>query len=468
MEESRFLELWMEVLFVIEVPTGRICVKRRGGNKMFCRNCGAENADDVRFCKECGQPLGDVTAEKAGLQKKNPSKKMLVGVSTVIIALIVILCIALNMGTTIDLDKYLTIEATGYDGYGTVSAAIDWYAIEEKYGDKLEYTSKAREEYGGLLNFETPVEYMEDTVTVEFDLPDGLSNGDSVAYTWITDDDLNEFLNCKVKYSGGTYTVSDLADVGTFDAFTNLEVTFEGVEPQGQATIQYNGTDLSTSDFHCDEKNGLSNGDVITVYINEGDMAYFAEDLGMIPEAMTKDYVVEGLDSYLSEISQITDSALTDMQNQAEDVYRAYAAQSWIDSSELKSMTYLGDYLLTAKDSSSAWGSKNALYLVYKIQARNWYSNDESSYDEINDIYWYIEYSDLMVASDGTVTVALTNYSTPKNSVTIDSGISLGWWSTQSWYYYGYTSVDDLYRDVVTSNLDSYNYEDNVDDTKAL
>jgi hypothetical protein len=45
--------------------------------------------------------------------------------------------------------------------------------------------------------------------------------------------------------------------------------------------------------------------------------------------------------------------------------------------------------------------------------------------------------------------------------------VSTGWFSTKSWYYYGYQTLDELYKTVVTSNIDSYNHEDNVSDSGA-
>ncbi len=68
----------------------------------------------------------------------------------------------------------------------------------------------------------------------------------------------------------------------------------------------------------------------------------------------------------------------------------------------------------------------------------------------------------------GEVTVNVTEYSTPRDRFTIDSGISSGWWSTKTWYYDGYQTLDELYKVVVTSNSESYNHEDNVDGSEMV
>ena len=99
---------------------------------------------------------------------------------------------------------------------------------------------------------------------------------------------------------------------------------------------------------------------------------------------------------------------------------------------------------------------------------RNTYSNESgASYNELNDVYWYIRYDDLLTKGDGTVNVDLTDYSTPSSRVEVDSGVDSGWWSTKTWRYYGYVSLDDLYKDVVTSNLDGYNHQNHVDGQQA-
>ena len=161
---------------------------------MFCGNCGTENANEAKFCKVCGSPLtgapvrnegpvsegGNMQAETpapetyttptpetytqtytaptpetytqtyangapvnaaATNQGTNQGKKlpmnMIIGGCIAIIAIIAIIFIGMNSGKAIDLNKYVVMEAEGYDGYGTVSASIDWEAIEKKYGHNL-------------------------------------------------------------------------------------------------------------------------------------------------------------------------------------------------------------------------------------------------------------------------------------------------------------------------------------------
>ena len=445
---------------------------------MFCGNCGAENANGAKFCKSCGKPLDNTINSQAGKKRipqkdsagavgkiKALPKNFLIGAGIAIVALIAVICVAVNAGKTINLDKYMTIEATGYDGYGTARAVIDWDAIAEKYGDKISFTGKAASEYGGMLTYITPVEILQDCVNVRLNPANELSNGSEIEYNWDIDEELSAYLKCKIKYTDSTYTVPGLTEVGTFDAFADLEIVFEGIAPNGWASINYNGSELSYYDFTCDKTSGLSNGDTITVTINDNRLEYYAENLGAVPETLEKAYIVEGLESYLTEISEIKDEGLVEMQNQAIDVYNAYVAKNWSAEESLESFTYIGNYLLTPKN-TDLWGTHNILYLVYKIQVHDNYSNEGEVYNKLNDIYWYISFDNLMIDANGNLVVDVTRYNTPYTRFTIDSGVMSGWW-TKTWSYDGYETLEELYTEVVTAKIDSYKHEDNVDESTA-
>ena len=423
----------------------------------------AENTDKTGTATDA--PKADSEGNVMGKIAAIP-KKLLIGVGAAGIALIVIIVVAVNAGRTIDLNKYLTVEASGYDGYGNATVTVDWDAIAEKYGSKIAFTGAARSEYGSALSMVEPTDALQAGVKVDLDEKSSLSNGQTITYTWTVDPALSKYLKCKVKYKEGTYTVKDLTEVGSFDAFADLEVEFSGVSPDGSANLNYTGSELSYYDFKADKLSGLSNGDVITVTIDKSRIPYYAESLGKVPESSEKQYTVTGLKSYLANLSEITDEDLSVMQQQASDVYNAAVAKDWSKESHLESLTYVGDYLLTSKNTDT-WGSRNYLYLVYKVQARNEYSNGKESYNQVNEMYWYIRYKDLMIGEDGKLAVDVTDYTTPYDRFIVDSGISSGWFGTQCWYYYGYGTLEELYKQAVTTYIDTYNHQDNIDESVA-
>lgn len=456
---------------------------------MFCGKCGTENEKGAKFCKNCGAQMeseiepskgttnpdlsavsNPVSIDVNGIKEKimQIPKKVLIGAAFAVIAFVVIICVAVNASSTINLNDYLVIETKGYDGYGTAHASIDWDAIDEKYGDKLAFTKEATAEYGVLLNMITPIDAIQDYIDVDLEKSEDLTNGEEIKYAWDVSEDLSSVVKCKLKYKEGSFNVSNLAEVGTFDAFADVEVTFSGISSNGRLEISYNGSELNSYDLKCDKKSGLSNGDKVTVSIDSSKVEGYAKSIGKIPCELEKEYTVEGLDSYLSSASDISAEALATLQQQASDVYNANIAKTWSEGAVLENFSYIGNYLLTVKNSDSHWGNTNVLYLVYKVQVRNTYANGEETFDEVTDLYWYIAFNDLMLDAEGNLLVNISNYHVPNNRVTVDSGISSGWWNTMRWNYYGYETLDELYKSAVTSNIDSYNHEDNVDESLAL
>lgn len=448
---------------------------------MICKNCGTTNEDGAKFCKSCGTAFGDTTENTVGNAtvattsntannavnkiKAIPKKFMIIGLA-IILGIIAIICVVVKAKSTINLDKYMTVSFEGYDGYGKATATIDWDAIESKYGDKIDFSDKANSDYGSLLEFMSPMDALEGCVSIELDKENGLSNGDEVSYTWNIDSDLTKYTKCKLKYKDGSIKVKDLEKIDTFDAFSNLTVEFDGVAPNGSVNLNYDGTELSVSDFSSDKYDGLSNGDTVTISIREDVVESLSESIGKIPESFEKEYTVEELNSYVTKASQINEESLEKLKQQAKDEYDSQVAKSWEDDETLESLTYIGNYLLTAKDEDT-WGDNNQLYLVFKAKVHNTYAGGESSYDATTDIYWYIAYEDLIADKDGEVNIDYSTYKTPYDNVTVDSGVSDGWFGTKSWNYYGYETIDELYKAVVTSNANNFNHEDNVDESVA-
>ena len=449
---------------------------------MFCKKCGNQLPDGAMFCSKCGtkqdvseviESVTPVNADSEASVVKLPQVKikpqvLVIGV-VALVALILAIIIGNTLGNTINLDKYVLIESEGYDGYGRVEADVDWEAINEKYGDKLSKGMKpeALEEYGGFAFLLNSTDILPDAIHIEIEPNDNLSNGDELEYTWDVDEDLLKAINgnIKFKYKGGSYKVENLEKIETFDAFKDIALNFNGIAPNGSVNVEYTGEELSYYDFEIDKTGDLSNGDKVTVTISDDAAQRCAENYGRIPAELVKEYTVEGLESYLSAIGEVDSDALVSMQNQAEDVFSSKRAKEWSDESTLESFTYLGNYLLTSKD-SSVWGGNNMFYLIYKAQIRNVFNGKKGSYNDVTDLYWYIRYDNLMVGSDGKVKIDVTRYYIPGNRIEVDSGVSEGWWD-KSWYFYGYDSLDSLYKDVVISNLDIYNAEEDINESVA-
>lgn len=432
---------------------------------MFCKSCGAENKDGAKFCKECGKPFNSDSTEKVDVANsmenvtekvlasqnvvrvidkiKAMPKSVLIGVCAGIVILVLAIVIGVNSSNTINLSKYVTIEVTGYEGYGRAAASIDWDAIEQKYGSKVTFTSEAKNEYGGFLNFMTPIDVLEESISISLDKCNKLSNGDVISYEWDVDGELSQYVNCKVKYKNNTYKVAELNEIESFDAFADLSVSFEGIVPNGSVTYTYNGTDLSTYDFKCEKSNGLRNGDTVKIFIDENDVEYYAEQLGKIPAELEKEYTVSNLDEYIGSFTDVTDDFLVTLKSEAEDKIYAYAANSYDAKYSMTNLSYAGYVMNSVKDGSGYVSTYNDLYLIYTGSV----SHSEGKFDTTT-IYFPVRFTNIIKSKNGL------EYS-DNCGISGRSNLGGSWWYDTS----GYVNPLECYIAIADSYKESYDTE---------
>lgn len=211
---------------------------------------------------------------------------------------------------------------------------------------------------------------------------------------------------------------------------------------------------------------GLSNGDTVTltVHSNRDDLSDCIDKYGAMPQATEKTFTVEGLNEYVTSADTLSDSVLVSLQNQAEDVFKSYAAQRFSNGQTFKGMTYLGNYILTPKNKDS-WGDKDRIVLAYQVTVHHDYTSElNTTYDADDSFFWYITFNNVSKDADGNITSGLNDYDTPTTFVKIDSGVQKYSFSssTETWEYYGYASLDSLYNAAVNQYVENYNHQDNV------
>ena len=370
---------------------------------------------------------------------------------------------------TINLNDYLEVEAEGFDGYGTAEVVVDYNKL---VGDHYEAFGLDDDDEDDK-DFVKVVEKLSEYITVKTDDLTGLENGDEIEVKWkVKDDKIKDKYKVKLEYEDTVETVEDLEDVVVFDPFAAIEeVTFSGTAPDGSASVVYadnpQWADKVTDEqksvlndnvryyYSWETTSGFSNGDTFTVTIeNPENLKEYLEPYGLTFETESKDYVCEGLASYVGALSEIPDATMEKMQKEVRDDFAAYVAESWnADKEFFNSMTYIGAYMLTPKE--GVWGDKNQVYLVFRVNAENTGSNGPF------DFYYCVRFRNLMTLADGTCSVdlsdtyAITQYFTKGKN---------GW---GHFYYYGYEDLDSLFSKVVTSNLNNYEYESTVDDSVA-
>ena len=310
------------------------------------------------------------------------------------VVLLIVIIFAYKSSRTIDLDKYTTIETSGYNGYGHAEVVIDWKAIGEKYGSKLEISKKAPAEYKTMSNLSSPLAVLMDVVNTDLDKSEKLYNNDEVAYTWDIDEKVEKAFNCKIKYKNGKHKVSGLEELKTFDAFSKLKISYESAAPYATLNLEYDGNELDESDFICDKREGLKNGDTITISINEDHIESIIEDTQMIPAESEKKIKVKGVDEYITKFKDISDDFLSTLKSETEDEVVSYVASSYSDNITVTDTKYAGYILNTLKKDAS--GKYNQLYIIYSSTV----SHNEGKFATTT-IYYPVLFTDVVKTKDG-------------------------------------------------------------------
>ena len=487
---------------------------------MICVHCGRDIPNGTKFCPFCGQPVaadqpagqpafniqpgasvqppqqppvmgaqqpmgGQPAAATATVTPKAPidPKKLAVPVAVAAVVFVGGVLIATHK-PTVNLNKYITLSAEGYNSIGTLDVEFDTDKLERDYGKKIaknfqKAMKNHEEDTYGLSNLAGSLyEGGETSLFVTYcadgsaDKTRNLSNGDVVTYTWDgvneqTKKEAEELFGVKIKCSDVTYKVSGLTAVTTFDAFDGVEVEFNGISPDGSATVNTLPTAEAAKGLYytLDEQYNLANGDTVTVTVhsNRDDFSDCIEKYGAIPAATEKTYTVEGLNEYVTDSDGLTDSVLVSLQNQAQDVLNAYIAKSW-DSEcvTLKGMSYLGYYILTPKNKDNYGVSQDVIILPYQVTSHNHFEDDKGQvYDADVSYYWYIAFRNVSKDADGNIAGGLDDYYTANASFDVKTGLDDGWWE-KYWSYDGYQTLDELYSNAVTRNVEDYNHQDNV------
>ena len=400
---------------------------------------------------------------KGGMFKK--PGKVLYAIVGAVVVLVVVCIVAVTHKTVINLNDYLTVSYDGYNTVGHASYSFDSAALEKDYGSKIKLTSDGKKQLGELSGLadatDAALMVVEESVGGELDKSDKLSNGDEVNFKWDIDEDALKYVNCKLKYSDQKFTVSDLKDAETVDVFDGVTVEFTGTAPNGAADIVNNANNEIAQNFgfSLDKSDGLSNGDEVVLslqnYSGTDDIAsYCAENYGMIPKETEKTFKVEGLPSYATKLSEISDDIMAKMKQQVEDEYNAMMAANGSNYIKSNSLDYAGAYFLTSKAGNT--NTSNRLILVYKANAT--VDNTETKFKDTFDYYYAGCFDNIMILPDGTCSVDLSQCQTPNDSFTVGKS----WFD--AYYFSGYEKLDTLVNKLVTANINNYTYEKDIKD----
>lgn len=381
--------------------------------------------------------------------------------------LIVVVILISGRKTSINLNDYLSVGFDGYDTVGTAYADFDYEKFMNKYEEKLKWNNsylKKLERSAENENFTnsflaeilfeyttgTPAELLYEYVINAglLDVRSNLSNGDTVTWEWSISEDsqkeMEKMLDCKLIFSDQEFKVQGLEKADTVDPFSILQVEYEGISPNGSAYLQSNAKDEFESmiQFETDRSNGLSNGDILTVSVNDDNANYLLSNYGKILSPLQKEYTVEGLDEYVGSWNELTDDFKAMLKAESEDKIYAYTASEYAKSSLLSNLSYKGYIFSTLKNEEESSDKYNDIYIIYSGTV----SSSDNNF-RATTVYFPVEFSNILKSGDDL------KYS-ENNGICGSSRIDRSSYSTR-----GYVNPLTCYREIVEKNRGVYEAE---------
>lgn len=247
-----------------------------------CKQCGSKNGKNEIFCGNCGAALG-VTAAAAAPQK-SINKKLLIGggvLAVVVLAVVLVLVLMPQKPQTISLDKYVTVEFSGYSTLGEATLQVDWKELKDDLTEDME--AEEKREIKRLLD--------KDRLVLKLDKYTDLSNGDTVTIELDVDEADFEELGFRFKLEKTEYVVEGLKEAKIIDPFDFLKISYSGYAPYAGISLENIAEDEILQEYMYFSYDGpwfADYGDTFTLY------AYFdgpAEEMGYIITRTEMEYV---------------------------------------------------------------------------------------------------------------------------------------------------------------------------------
>ena len=308
---------------------------------LCCEKCGEKHGLMGGFCEKCGAPLPTFLEQITILAKFSfafcKKKKWPFAVIGGLIAIIILISIITSIPRRVDLTDYLVYSVSGCDGYGELDVDIDIEALGKKLLGKKP-AGDNKDTYEEFIEYSLLLEEIQQSLYVHVNDNANLSNKSLCLVTVIIDDfeifsELGyEFKELKqsVVVEIGTDTPS-LAEPTGIDIFSKVSVEFDGSNGNGEAyivmekdvqftVIDSNGNEqtvfvsfvsplwgydsfeirMSGKEQYINlqvdisQENGLSNGDKVTLAIQENNLLF--EFFGLSLTSYEKVYEVSGLE----------------------------------------------------------------------------------------------------------------------------------------------------------------------------
>ncbi len=434
---------------------------------MICKNCRASIENQALFCKYCGVEV--LHGNKA------PKVKIWIIVLLMLVAIgatIWGLSIFLVNTKTIELNKYITIECSGYNTVGCAEVIFNKDQFLLDYGKKIKFgDNSASQQFSKLYHFMglSPAEGMLSLFEINLSKNTNLKNGDNIVLLWkCNDEQVETYFNYDVKYQDIEYIVEGLDELEDFNPFDDYEFTFSGYSPQISLECRQKSANemYNNIGFEVDMPRLLRDNEklVISMITNNGvDVYEYFARYGLLPEAIEKELTATSDGKYITSASELNGDFLEDLINQSKDKYISYIHNELKNQHilcNIDSIEYIGNLFLQSKEGKEN-DIQNKLITCFSIMADLTYSDDWFT-KTVENIPWYfsVSYDDIVKLNEGTCIADIFD-GTFSDNVSLKVDLSGGIYIRNA-KFIGLNSYDNIYNTCVSPNLEFYIYEDNL------
>lgn len=244
----------------------------------------------------------------------------------------------------INLNNYISVSFSGYNLAGHASVRFD----EEKFLldniNDISYNEDNLQVYRELYgdNGKSAANNIIRNISVKLNKSSYLSNGDIVEIVWeINTQKLETYFNWKYICPPQSFTITGLKEAPTFDPFEDVNLTFSGIAPYAKAIVFSNNN--RTGSYTISPNKNLKNGDKVKVTYYCADKSTMVANYGVYPSSYEKTYVVNGLDTYVQSIKELTNEQLDKLVSDARE-------KIWfVGYGNYKDAKYCGNYFYYTK-----------------------------------------------------------------------------------------------------------------------
>lgn len=320
-----------------------------------------------------------------------------------IMAVLMLTCLT-GCGGEKDIDVMydMTVEFTGVNGEGRAT-----YGFETTEMGFIQALVNAGDEKMESFEDLTRLNAIAGTVDFKVEPSGSLSNGDKVTLTATVDSDALKELGYSAKTTSKTFTVEGLDVPVEIDPFQDYEVSFSDISPN--AHIQYERTrnmDGVTVSYNCENDGFLRLGGTAVITASVSDSKRYILTEG------TKEFPVEGVDSYILQAADVPGAIWQDMKSQAEKLWENGAFYREHDSEEFE---YIGYAFWSRKEGFSV-SMPNSCYLVYKVTVHD----DEGDFR----YYYFYQFENLIQYADGNWDVGIPYFDSKPSDTFQHNGVS--------------------------------------------